>query len=260
MSVVLIMTDGLRPDAISAERTPHLWQFMQRGASTLRGSSVLPSITLPCHTSIFHSVPPSRHGIFDNDWHAMARPVPGLVEQLQQQGKRCGMIHNWEPLRDLNRPGSLYYSFFMNRGYDLDGDEIVTATAAALIPQRLLDFTFVYYASIDVAGHDFGWMSERYLIQVAEVDRLIGQTLAAIPDDVTVIIHSDHGGHDRTHGTDKPEDMLIPWMIAGPDVRQGYTIEHTVSLLDTAPTVAHLLGTPTAQQWEGSIISEVFVS
>ena len=258
MPVILIMTDGLRPDAMSPERTPNLWAVIDRGAATLSARSVNPSITLPCHTSIFHSVPPSRHGIVENIWHPMARPVPGLVDQLNLHEKRSGFVHNWEFLRDLNRPGSLHYSFFMNTGYDLDGDAIITDTALDIINRGLLEFVFVYFASVDVAGHIFGWMSDEYLAQAAQVDTLVGRLLAGIPDDVTAIIHSDHGGHERTHGLDIPEDMTIPWMITGPGVRQGHRIGMDVSLLDTAPTIAHLLDVPPAQDWEGRVVSEAF--
>ena len=31
----------------------------------------------------------------------------------------------------------------------------------------------------------------------------------------SVIVMADHGGHDRTHGSEMPEDMLIPVIISG---------------------------------------------
>ncbi|MEZ4556357.1 MAG: alkaline phosphatase family protein [Caldilineaceae bacterium] len=79
MTAVLIMTDGMRPDALPQVDTPHLDALQARSAYTMAGSSVMPSVTLPCHTSIFHSVPPQRHGIVTNVWQPMARPLPGLV-------------------------------------------------------------------------------------------------------------------------------------------------------------------------------------
>src|SRR5690606_3322911 len=80
--VVFMMTDGLRPDAINQDNTPNLMNFKARGSSTFTASSIMPSVTLPCHTSIFHSVPSTRHGILDNEWKTMVRPVTGLVEQI----------------------------------------------------------------------------------------------------------------------------------------------------------------------------------
>lgn len=256
MPVVLIMLDGLRPDALDAVDAARLNAFRQAGAQTMVARSVDPSVTLPCHTSIFHSVPPSRHGILDNVWHNPVRPITGLAEQLHAHGKRAGIFYNWEVLRDITRPQSLYYSYFINTGETLEGDDVVVDAFIANYNQLGLDFAFVYLASIDVAGHEFGWMAEGYLKQVLSVDGLVGRILDFLPEDVTVIIHSDHGGHERTHGTTADEDMLIPWMIKGPNIRQGFIITESVSLLDTAPTITHLLGIPAAEPWEGRSLFE----
>src|SRR5947209_6250390 len=108
--VVLVMIDGLRPDALARIDCPALSGLRERGASTLTARSVMPSITLPCHTSIFHAVPPTRHGITMNEWHPMARPLPGLMDMAKAAGRRCAVIYNWEPLRDLCRPLSLDFA------------------------------------------------------------------------------------------------------------------------------------------------------
>jgi predicted AlkP superfamily pyrophosphatase or phosphodiesterase len=260
MSVVLMMLDGLRPDAITPQRTPSLTAFMSRGAYTLNGRSVMPSITLPCHTSIFHSVPPARHGIHDNFWQALPDGTEGLVERLRTYGKRSAFIFNWEPLRDLSRPGAISYSYFTDTGYDLSGDDIITETACQHVARAEYDFTFIYFATIDVAGHLSGWMSDGYLAQVALVDSLVGRVLGAVPPQTTVIIHSDHGGHDTTHGYDIPEDMTIPWLIAGPGVRANHGLQGAVTLLDTAPTVARVLGVPAHGSWEGRAVEGAFVA
>jgi predicted AlkP superfamily pyrophosphatase or phosphodiesterase len=256
---ILIMMDGLRPDAISEERTPTLCSVMERGSYTLEGQSVVPSITLPCHTSIFHSIPPARHGIIDNDWHSMARPVTGLVEHLKQNKKRSGFVYNWENLRNISSVSALYYSFFIDKGYELDGDDYIVEHSKLILNQDLCDFWFLYFASIDMSGHMFAWMSDGYLKQVNLVDNLVGQVLKMIPDTSTVIIHADHGGHERTHGTENPDDMIIPWMIMGPNIRQNYVIQAPVSLLSTAPTIAHSLGIIPHDDWEGLVVEEVFI-
>jgi len=165
--VVFIMLDGLRPDALTAANAPRLHAFMESGAYTLNAHSVMPSVTLPCHTSIFHSVPPTRHGILDNNWHSMSRPVKGLIEAAHGEGKLCGFFHNWEPLRDLSRPEKLFFSFFLNTSYDLPhGDRPVADAAARYIPEQNLDFAFVYFGCIDNAGHYYGWMTDGYMKQI----------------------------------------------------------------------------------------------
>ena len=255
---VLIMTDGLRPDAYSPERTPNLLAFRARSAWTMAARSVTPSITLPCHMSIFHSVPPARHGVLDNNWHPMARPVMGLVEHLKAHEKRSGILFNWDVLRDIYRVGHLHYNFFVNTGYDLDGDDVIADQAVRVFQEDCCDFVFVYFATVDVAGHEYGWMSDGYLKHVQLLDGLVGKVVDAIPESATVLIHSDHGGHERTHGTELEEDMTIPWMIAGPNVRAGKELDGAISLLDTAPTMAHVLGVLPHTDWEGRVVQEAF--
>src|SRR5215510_7057378 len=165
--VIFIMLDGVRPDAITTANCPTLNSLRERGASTFQARSVMPSITLPCHTSIFHSVPPTRHGITSNDWRPMARPLPGLFDVASAAGKRCAFFYNWEELRDLGRPGSLEMSYFRDTDRQPDGDQIIAEEAVRYLAAAQPDFAFVYLGTVDSAGHHYGWMSEGYLAQVA---------------------------------------------------------------------------------------------
>ncbi len=258
--VIFNLIDGLRPDAITPTRTPTLHHLCQTGSYTLQARSVMPCLTLPCHTSIFHSVPPSRHGITSNHWTPMARPLPGLIEKANHADKRCGFFTNWEHLRDVSQPGNLVLNFCYNTSEtDLSSDEVILETALSAIPRFALDFSFVYFGTLDSYGHYFGWMSDEYLTRLSVVDGLVAQLLAAFPE-ATFFLQSDHGGHDRTHGEDIPEDMTIPMMMKGANIRQGFEIEASVSLLDTAPTLARMLGVAGHPHWEGRCLEEIFES
>jgi arylsulfatase A-like enzyme len=90
------------------------------------------------------------------------------------------------------------------------------------------------------------------------VDAALGTLLAALPEKATVLVTSDHGGHDRAHGSEMPEDMTIPWLIAGPGIRAGHEIQAPVSVLDTAPTLARVLGLQPDRQWEGRCPEEIW--
>jgi predicted AlkP superfamily pyrophosphatase or phosphodiesterase len=256
--VLFVMIDGLRPDAITPERCPTLTGLMARGAYTLRAQSVLPSVTLPCHMSIFHSVPPGRHGVTTNTWSPMARPLPGLVEAAHAAGRRCSFYYNWEPLRNLSQPDHLLHAYFRDNFHSPGGDHVIAGEAMRSLPVDQPDFAFVYLGTVDMAGHVSGWMSPRYLEQAGHVDGALGALLAVLPASAHVLVHADHGGHDRNHGTDSPEDMTIPWILAGPGVRAGHALQTPVSLLDTAPTLARLLDVQPDSQWEGKVIEEVF--
>jgi predicted AlkP superfamily pyrophosphatase or phosphodiesterase len=257
-TTTLIMIDGLRPDALGLVNAPRLHGLQARSAFTLQARSVAPSLTLPCHMSIFHSLPPSRHGVMVNQWQPMARPVPGLMEQAKAALRRCYFFHNWEPLRDLNRPESLSFVYYRDNCYTRDGDLAIAEEAARVISRERPDFAFVYLGTTDVAGHLYGWMSDGYLSQIEHVDAAVGMVLDVLGPADTVLLQSDHGGHERIHGTTSAEDMTIPWMIAGPGIRQGHQIQQTVTLLDSAPTLAHVLQIATHRDWEGHCIQEVF--
>ena len=256
--VVLIAIDGLRPDAIGPSVSPTLVQHIRTGSSTLRGQSVEPSITLPCFTSIFHSVPPSEHGVTGNEWRPMADPIPGLMEVLSGAGLRCSAVYNWEQLRDVYRPGQLVHAIYENTNTDPLGDHGMANRAVEIIGREESDFLFVYLGVVDSAGHEFGWMSDGYLEQVARADAAAAHVLDALPDDSTVVIISDHGGQEFAHGTDSPEDMTIPLIFKGPGIRAGYTITEPVSLLDVSPTIAAAFGVDAEPKWRGRAIGEIF--
>ena len=252
----LVMVDGLRPDALAATDLPHIRRLQARSAYSLTARSVEPSLTLPCHMSIFHSVPPARHGVTTNNYQPMARPLPGLMEQARAADRLCYFFHNWEPLRDLNRPESLHFVYYRDNCYTPDGDLHIAEEAARVITRERPHFAFVYFGTIDVAGHVHGWMSPEYLAQARHVDQAVGMILDVLGQDDAILLLSDHGGHERMHGTTLPEDMTTLWMVAGPTIRRNHEIQSPVTLIDTAPTLAHIMNVPTHRDWEGRCIDE----
>ncbi|MDO4829744.1 MAG: alkaline phosphatase family protein, partial [Clostridia bacterium] len=79
--VVLILVDGMRPDAVLTCGNEKMKARINECAYTLHARTVMPSVTLPCHMSLFHSVDPDRHGILTNTYVPQVRPVEGLYER-----------------------------------------------------------------------------------------------------------------------------------------------------------------------------------
>lgn len=245
--VVLVSIDGLRPDAIAAAPMPNLLDLRSMARYTLGARTVMPSVTLPCHTSMVRGVDVPRHGITSNVFTPLARPVPSIFDLATRFGRRCGAFMNWGPLRDLYDPESVVTAQFQRDALRPEGDAWVVERFLAA-PE--LDFAFVYLGHTDEAGHDFGWMSEGYLRAAAHADACLGRVLGTLGPLDTVLVLSDHGGHDRGHGTDMAEDMTIPWFLAGPGISAG-EIPEQVRIFDTAPTLAAALGLPPLREWDG---------
>ena len=112
--VVLLLVDGLRPDALTACGNPFVEELTRRCSYTLEAKTVTPSVTLPCHMSLFHSVTPERHGITTNVYTPQVRPITGLADQLALFEKKAAFFYTWEELRDIARPASLNYSLMIN--------------------------------------------------------------------------------------------------------------------------------------------------
>ena len=250
--VILISVDGLRPDGLLACGNPYIHELMELAYYTLDGKTVMPSVTLPCHMSLFHSVTPQRHGITTNLYLPMARPVSGLFEQLQIRKRSCAMYYGWEPLRDVARPDSLRYSEYIHSYAEESSDTVLTDSALERIRRSRPDFVFLYMVETDEkGGHDNGWMSEEYLRRVSIAVDNIKRVIEACGDEYTVIITADHGGHDRHHGLDIPEDMTIPMFYIGRRFEAGKRFSGG-SILDIAPTVVRLMDADPGDGWEGT--------
>ena len=96
-------------------------------------------------------------------------------------------------------------------------------------------------------------MTDEFMEAVESSWNNIDKLVSALGDEYTYIITADHGGHDRTHGTEMPEDMLIPIIIKGKDFEAGKILENA-NIMDIAPTVAKLLGVAPDSEWEGKAL------
>ena len=253
MKVVMILVDGMRPDAFI--KSPLSSKLINKSSYCLKSKTVMPSMTLPCHMSLFLSVDPLRHGIISNQYVPQVRPIKGLCEVLAQNEKTCAFFYNWEELRDLVRPSHLAYSFYASGeklGYD-KANAMVVKDAIEKISQHQFDFSFVYLGETDEEGHRYGWMGDKYMASVYRSIEDVYRIMNALGDEYTYILLADHGGHDRIHGHDIDEDMTIPVLMSGNHILQNHELEN-VSIKDIAPTIVSLMGLKKDKDWEGKVL------
>ena len=253
--VVLVLIDGLRPDGMMACSHPEVKYLMEKGRYTLGGRTVMPSVTLPCHMSLIHSVDPDRHGVTTNTYTPMVRPVTGLFEQLAAFNRRSIFLYGWGELKDLYKPGSLADARFVSgrfHGWDAASDTL-TDMAEEYLRSDASDFMFLYLGETDEVGHKYGWMSEEYIKAVYHAFESVERVRNAMPEGSILMVTADHGGHDRIHGTELPEDMTIPFIAYGPGYEGGEIFE-SFDIKDIAPTIAKHLDVPSDCDWEGEAL------
>ena len=90
--VFLALIDGMRPDALETINHPFYRKLLEISTYSMQMRTVMPSVTLPCHMSLFHSVATDRHGILTNTYVPQVRPINGLCEVLKSAGKRSAFF------------------------------------------------------------------------------------------------------------------------------------------------------------------------
>jgi N-acetylneuraminic acid mutarotase len=252
--VVIISIDGLRPDALQHASAPVLKALAQRGAYTWQAQTVYPPVTLPSHASMLSGYGPEAHGLNWNDYIPSRGPiaVPTIFSLAHDAGLRTVMVVGKEKFAHLNAPGTVDAYVFATRG---DQDVADQAIAQA---QSGFDLMFAHFPNTDYFGHLAGWMSETQIAQIARTDEAVGRLLAALPGHTTVIVSADHGGHGTGHGANIPEDMTIPWIIAGPNVLTNHQLATPVKTMGTAATAVYVLGLRLPPEAEGRPIYEAF--
>lgn len=263
--VILILIDGCRADAMQQVQTANIDRLVAAGSSSFEARTVTPPITLPAHFSLFTASHPISHGIYNNTGRPSPSPsVAGLVEVLAYHHRRSAAIFTWEHLRNLWPPGAINFSLCSNVVQQGDSDHIIAGMAVDYIVEAQPDFCFIYLERTDLVGHAEGWMSTAYLDAIQAADRAVGSVLsglqeAGLRDGYHIIVQSDHGGQGHHHTVSDDAVMTIPWIAAGPTIRAGHAISEPVSIIDTIPTIARIMGIPHHLAWEGKPVDEIFL-
>jgi arylsulfatase A-like enzyme len=106
-NVILIFLDAVRADSLSAELTPNMMRFANRGARFTRAFAAS-SWTLPSHLSVVTGVPPTELGVDAVD-QSIGSQFTTLAERFRSDGYRtAAILANWFPNHGTG----------MQRGYD----------------------------------------------------------------------------------------------------------------------------------------------
>lgn len=261
--VLIISLDGARPDAL---RAAGAGPALEEASYTMTAQTTRPPVTLPSHMPMVSGVGPEKHGIRENDWQlGMPYPaVPTIFTVAKQAGLRTALFTQKSYVRAIANPQVMdRVELVPWRPATLAAD--LAAAAGAYIRSARPHVVLAHISDPDAFGHAEGWMSFAYLQalrrSVAGVATL-RQALrdAGIDAQTLVIITADHGGIDKDHRVLVPEVLTIPWIVLGPGVKRGTTLERSIVIYDTAATVLYALGLQIPVGWDGKPVVEAFAA
>ena len=106
-----------------------------------------------------------------------------------------------------------------------------------------------------------------YLAALSYADAMVGRVLDALDnsphaENTIVVLWSDNGYHLGEKGAWAKHTLWertsnVPFIWAGPGIEKGHTVDTTVSLLDTYPTLLRLCGLPANPNNEGLSLTKV---
>jgi arylsulfatase A-like enzyme len=266
--VLVVSIDGLRPDAITAFNAPTLRRLAAEGSYTYAAQTITPSKTLPSHTSMLTGLSPEHHGVL---WNNVATAKADLIDKgtvfglARSRGYRTAAFYSKAKFQPLQQPGTLDYSQAPGGWFGRWSSDRTVSDVEAYLTTSSPNLLFVHLGDVDRAGHASGWMSAKYGQAVEVVDGAIARLLAVAErtfgqNEYTVIVTADHGGHGNDHGSADPQDVTIPWMAWGRAVKPGLIESARIRTMDTASTVAYLLGLDQPATWSGVPVERAFTA
>lgn len=259
--VFIISFDGGKPSVMQESKMPVLFEALKNAAYTWQAQTIFPSTTLPSHTSMLTGVKPDKHHVLWNDWEPQQGmvKVPTIFALAKEKKLTTAMFVAKPKFIHFNVPHTL--NNFSLPAYE---SKELSKVAADYIVKHKPNLCFIHFADSDGAGHASGWGSPEQKQAFANEDDALKTILdaisqAGIKETSVLILTADHGGHLKTHGTDSPEDMNIPWIALGEKVKPNYKISAPVFTCDTAATALWLLDVPVPDSFDGKPVTSAFI-
>jgi len=270
-TVVIISWDGGKPSVIrqlvKEGKLPTVKALIAEGSYSWTAQTIVPSSTLPSHTSMVTGVTMQKHGVTWNDKFREEEgfvKVPTIFELAKKAGLKTAMVVSKSKLKQFAKPGTLDAEEYV-RGDALE----VAKVAVKVIEQVKPNLMLVHFADPDSAGHGYGWGNEKegvppsqeFLESLQKCDKATGEIVNALKrngqwQQALVIVTADHGGHNKTHGSSDPEDVNIPWIAAGGLAARNGDLKRQIKTMDTAATALAALGIKVPNDWDGKPVWE----
>jgi len=269
--VFIISFDQGDPDLIQQCDMPTFHSMAAEGARTWSAYTIVPSLTLPSHTSMLTGVGIQKHQVLWNDYQTNKGlvKVPTIFSLAKERGLKTAMFVGKEKFEHLVLPGSVDTFAWPKTNNDALS---VAKTFAEQVGTLKPNLCFIHFRDPDTAGHAHGAKSPEKIKALADCDaalKIIKDAIAGagLSKNSVIILTADHGSHDTknkdgktvgTHGSAETSDVTIPWVAWGKGVKKDFTITAPVVQYDTSATALWLLGVPLPESFWGRPTTSAF--
>ena len=257
--LLFIGIDGCRPDALTQAQTPNIDGLINGGIyinDALCSINGQPTVSGPGWSTMITGVWFDKHGVSDNSFSGSNfdeyPPFNVLMEESGQEYHTASFIM-WTPIHTQIFGSTMDYNELHST---YDGS--VAQGAADYMSTPNLDVLFLDFDDVDIAGHSYGYSPEanQYINAIENVDEYIGWVIDAMEnrptfqnEDWLVMITSDHGGIDYSHGGQTIEERQIPIILSGSLVSVE-TLPEQSYLTNMVPTLLHYFGIENNCEWQ----------
>jgi predicted AlkP superfamily pyrophosphatase or phosphodiesterase len=252
--VILIVCDALRDDT-AAQQMGYLEHLVEeRRASRYRCIAGLPTLSRPLYETIHTGTPASEHGITSNE--TVRRSImANIFGVAREAGKTtAAAAYSWYSELYIRAPYDLVSdreiddeSALIQHGrfYNDDNypDVELFAAGGMLVKRFMPDYLLIHPMGLDTVGHRYGGNSREYRAQAIIQDQIMANLIPlCLQVGYTIMVTGDHGmDENHQHNGTLPDVRHVPLYIISPDGTGKGNTEQTVSQLQIAPTVCHLL-------------------
>jgi predicted AlkP superfamily pyrophosphatase or phosphodiesterase len=267
--VLVIGIDGCRSDALQAAKIPNLRGLIENGTvcydvfagGKIGAKTQQTTVSFPGWASILTGVWVDKHNIPDNDFKTPNLKnivdgknvgYPHFFTRIKEKHPNCYLasIVNWKPIND---------SIVTDADHIDNGSDgaVAQKCAALLLGKENPAVIFLQFDNVDHGGHSevYGPASPGYMKTIEIVDAQIGGVLDALhkrpnydKEDWLILVTADHGGLDKKHGGQTPEERTV-FIIASGGGYPAKVLKKPCGITVIPPTVFRHLGIPVDPKW-----------
>lgn len=262
--VIILGFDGWGASSFEDAEMPFLKSQLSHSAWTLKKRSILPTSSACNWASMFKGAGPEAHGFIDWNTRVPAFDVtytdengnfPSIfsIYRKAHPDDEMAYLYQWDGMKFIVNTKDFNYTKTFNATEE--GSVQMMDAAISYIKDKKPQLAAFIWDYPDAIGHTAGWYSEAYMSELKNADSIIEKVVqacdeAGILDNTLIIVTSDHGGHQKTHGKPLMSDLETPFILFGPGIKPQ-EITYPLMQYDVAAIIADYLYLELPLGWRG---------